>query len=61
MNIHKKLKSMSFSVCSSHKITDECREPYRMIPDDKASGEYRDSISQRKVFFNRIINFFKTN
>lgn len=25
------------------------------------SGEYRVSISQRKVFFNRIINFFKTN
>lgn len=25
------------------------------------SGEYRDSIPQRKAFFNRIINFFKTN
>lgn len=129
---------MGFSVCSPHKMTNEWREPYRMIPDDKeterklingkwlyvevkkvhpkwqkfynlkfdetltiwiktirneypyldtftrydskkgilyndqdrdlggyilrsTSGEYRDSIPQRKAFFNRIINFFKTN
>jgi hypothetical protein len=35
MNIHKKLTSMGFSVCSPHKMTNEWREPYRMIPDDK--------------------------
>lgn len=26
---------MGFSVCSPHKMTNEWREPYRMIPDDK--------------------------
>jgi hypothetical protein len=35
MNIHKKLTSMGFSVCSPHRITNDWREPYRMIPDDK--------------------------
>jgi hypothetical protein len=48
MNIHKKLISMGFSVCSPHKITNEWREPYRMIPDDKETK--RKLINDKWVY-----------